>query len=271
MIIPTNVSLSLKAYNDAPLLPPPKMKFTTYCFLVLLVFIGCQSDRKLTFEPYTFENEACDDCPSVSIAIPKALGSSKISKTINTALDEQLIFLLSFDEETESTSLDDAMQSFKNGYLELQQLYTNESTPWEAKIDGKVTYEDADFITIELDAYLFSGGAHGYTSMQMLNFDKNKGVQLTNWELFKDLDGFRDYAEKMFRQKEKIPMDQPINHTGFMFEDDTFYLPENIGFIEDGLKLLYNPYEVSSYADGAIELLLPHKEVKKYMSVKSKS
>lgn len=247
------------------------MKFTPFYLIFFLIFFGCQSDQKLTFEPYVFVNEACDDCPSISIAIPKALGISKISKTINTALDEQLIFLLSFDEELEAASIDDAMQSFKNGYLELQQLYTDESTAWEAKIDGRITYEDANFITIELDAYLFTGGAHGYTSTQMLNFDKDKGVQLTNWELFKDLDGFRAYAEQKFRQKEAIPMGKPINYTGFMFEEDTFYLPENMGFTKDGLKLLYNPYEVASYADGTIELMLPHKEVKKYLSKKSKS
>lgn len=241
------------------------MKIIRYFSLIFLVFFGCQSDQKLTIEPYTFENEICDDCPLISLTIPKVLGVSKISKAINTSIEEQLIFLLSFEEETESASLEDAMQSFKNGYVELQQLYTNESTAWEAKIDGQVTYEDAHFITIELDAYIFTGGAHGYTSKQMLNFDKNKGVELTNWELFKDLDGFRSYAEKMFRQKKKIPIDKPINYTGFMFEDDAFYLPENMGFTKNGLKLLYNPYEVASYADGAIALMLPHKEIKKYL------
>lgn len=238
---------------------------------MLFVCFGCQGEHKITLQPDVFESEICDDCPAISITIPKALGISKISNAINTSLQEELIFLLSFDKEMEANSLEEAMQSFKNGYIELQQLYTNESVAWEAKVKGKATYEDANFITIELDAYLFTGGAHGYTSTQMLNFDKNKGIQLTNLELFKDLDGFREYAEKAFREKERIPIDEPINYTGFMFEEDSFYLPENIGFTKDGLKLLYNPYEVASYADGPIELVLPHAEVKKYLSKKSKS
>lgn len=238
---------------------------------MLLICFGCQSEHKITFEPFAFESEICDDCPSISIAIPNALGISKISKAINTSLEEELIFLLSFDEEMEATSLEDAMQSFKNGYIELQQLYNDETTVWEAKINGTITYEDANFITIELDAFLFTGGAHGFTSRQLMNFDKNKGIQLTNSELFKDLNGFRKYAENVFRQKEEIPTDQPINYTGFMFEGDSFYLPENIGFTKDGLKLLYNPYEVASYADGAIEIVLPHNEVNKYLSKKTKS
>jgi len=73
-----------------------------------------------------------------------------------------------------------------------------------------------------------------------LNFDKKKGLELENAELFKNSDNFQAFAEKMFRQKEAIPKDKSINYTGFMFEQDTFYLPENIGFTKEGLKLLYN-------------------------------
>lgn len=246
------------------------MKSTLYYFLVFLLLFGCQNDSKLTFEPYTFENESCEDCPEVSIAIPKALGSVKISKTINTALDEELISLLSFDDEVEITSIGDALISFKNGYLELQQLYDDEPTGWEAKVQGEISYEDANFITISLDSYLFTGGAHGYTSKIFLNFDKKKGNELENSELFKNEEDFRAFAEEMFRQKENIPKNKSINYTGFMFEQDSFYLPENIGFTKDGLKLLYNPYEVGSYADGAIELVLPHSEIKKYLAKKLK-
>ena len=74
----------------------------------------------------------------------------------------------------------------------------------------------------------------------------------------------------MFRQKEGIPKDKSINHTGFMFEQDSFYLPENMGFTKEGLKLLYNPYEVASYADGPIEFTLTHAEIKKYLAIQPK-
>ncbi|TFG74190.1 MAG: DUF3298 domain-containing protein, partial [Flavobacteriales bacterium] len=65
-----------------------------------------------------------------------------------------------------------------------------------------------------------------------------------------------------------IPLDKPINQTGLMFEQDTFYLPENIGFTKDGLQLLYNPYEVASYADGTIVLTLSYQEVGPFLSDK---
>ena len=241
----------------------------TYIIL-LLVLVGCQKENKLTFETLSLDETRCSECPNVEINIPKALENSKIAESINTAIDEEIIETLNYDDELEATSIKDAVQSFSNGYWELKKLYPEEATSWEAKIEGKVSYENADFISIELNSYIFTGGAHGYSSKHFLNFDKNKAKELENWEIFKDRKDFEQFAEQKFRNQEKIPLEGPINSTGFMFESDTFYLPENIGFTKEGIKLLYNPYEVASYADGPIVLTLPFTDLKPYL-VNSKS
>lgn len=241
----------------------------TYIIL-LLVLVGCQKENKLTFETLSLDETRCSECPNVEINIPKALENSKIAESINTAIEEEIIETLNYDDELEATSIKDAVQSFSNGYWELKKLYPEEATSWEAKIEGKVSYENADFISIELNSYIFTGGAHGYSSQHFLNFDKNKAKELENWEIFKDRKDFEQFAEQKFRNQEKIPLEGPINSTGFMFESDTFYLPENIGFTKEGIKLLYNPYEVASYADGPIVLTLPFTDLKPYL-VNSKS
>jgi hypothetical protein len=238
------------------------------CFILL---IGCNDDHKLTFEPLIVSDNDCTECPNISIEIPKALEQSKLTETINTALEEELISLLVFDDEIEASSISEAIQSFKNGYEELKKLYPDETTGWEAKISGVVSFEDKNMITIALNSYLFTGGAHGYNTRSFLNFNKRKGKEIENWELFKNQDHFENFAEAKFRIQEDIPQDNPINSTGFMFEQDEFYLPDNIGFTEKGLVLLYNQYEVASYADGAIELVLPYAEVKNYLAKKVKS
>jgi len=241
----------------------------TYIIL-LLALVGCQKENKLTFETVSLDETRCSECPNVGINVPKALENSKIATTINNAIDEEIIETLNYDDELEATSIKDAVESFSNGYWELKKLYPEEAIGWEANIEGKVTYEDDNFITLELNSYIFTGGAHGYSSRHFLNFDKKKGKELENWEIFKDRKDFEKFAEQKFRNQEKIPLDGPINSTGFMFERDLFYLPENIGFTEEGIKLLYNPYEVASYADGPIVLTLPFTDIKPYL-VKSKS
>ena len=247
------------------------MKTPFAYFLVVLLLLSCKNEEKLTFEPIDFQGNGCNGCPEISIKLPKALENGRINKTINTALTEEVISLLTFEDETEPTDIKEAIASFTKGYIDLKKIYPDEAQEWEAKINGEVTFEDARMITVQLTSYMFTGGAHGYGSTLFLNFDKEKGTELEDWELFTDREDFQKYAETKFRLQEAIPKDESINSTGFMFEQDSFYLPENIGFTQEGLKLLYNQYEVASYADGPVELTLPYKEVQKFLAQKIKS
>lgn len=247
------------------------MKTSITCLVLFLVLISCKKEDKLTFEPLVITQHECADCPEVSISIPNAIEQTKLTRTINRTLKEEIISLLLYDDDLEATTIEEAITSFTHGYTELREEYADETAQWEAKIDGEKVYEDDVLLTIELNTYLFTGGAHGYGSKRFLNFDKKKGTELENWQLFKDLENFQKYAETEFRIKESIPEGKPINSTGFMFERDSFYLPENIGLTKEGLKLLYNQYEVASYADGPIELTLPYSDVKKFLAAKIKS
>ncbi len=261
-------------HTIVPFILPQKqipMKFTFRIAIVFLLLLGCENEDKLTFTPLVLEQNDCDDCPVFSIQIPEAQGKTALALAINRAVEEEIIALLLFEEEEESNTMEDAMRSFKTGYTETKKRFSGENTPWEATIKGNVRYEDTTHLTVELTSYIFTGGAHGYNAHMFLNFDKKKGKEIEAWELFTDQEDFQNFAEQKFREKESIPADKSINHTGLMFEKDRFYLPENIGFTEQGIQLLYNPYEVASYADGPIVLTLPFEEVRPYLASPTKS
>lgn len=243
------------------------MKTRIIYLSVLLLSFGCKKDHRLTSEPTSITGNECSDCPVIQVSIPTALGKTKIDNSVNTALREEVIAILNFDEETAASTIENAISSFSAAYYDLKEKYTDESTTWEAKIEGNLTYEDENILTIKLDSYLFTGGAHGYSTSRFLNFDKKKGQELERSELFKDMDAFQDFAEEKFRLREQIPETDPINSTGFMFEGDSFYLPQNIGYTQNGLQLFYEQYEVASYADGPITLTFPYIEIEKFMQV----
>lgn len=241
----------------------------TYLFLLVLL-IGCKNEHQLTLVPKKFSGEACSGCPQVSIDVPQVAEKSKLAENINTCISKEITTILLFGETegSKTYTIEKAIESFADAHKEITQLYEDENDAWEAKIEGKVTYEDKNTLTLILNSYLFTGGAHGYQSIRFLNFDKKTGKELENWQIFSNKDAFKSLAEKAFRKVEGIPVDEPINSTGFMFERDSFYLPENIGFTQDGIKLLYNQYEVASYADGPIEIILPYKEAQKFLKSK---
>ncbi len=244
------------------------MKLSPFALILLLLFIitACEEETTLVMEPVVYTNSPCASCPNVSIQYPKALEDTKLSRAINTAIEEEIIGLLTFADSLEVTNLDEAITSFTQGYAELKEVYPDETIPWEANIQAEVSFENRQVLSIKLDSYLFTGGAHGYAATRFLNFDMDKGQEIDTQTLFKDLLAFRSYAESKFRKQEEIPEEAPINSTGFMFELDTFYLPENIGLTPKGILLLYNQYEVASYADGQIELLIPFREAKKFVT-----
>lgn len=235
-----------------------------------MLVLGCKKKDELSYKPLSFKSEKCAECPKVTIDIFDFKDESSISTTINNSLRKEVIKQLLYDDEIEVATIDEAIISFKNGYLDLKKMYADETVGWEATIKGEVLFENKDILSIQLETYIFTGGAHGYSATRLLNFDKKKGDQLENWQLFKDKEGFEHFAELKFRIQEDIPQNSYINSTGFMFEDEQFYLPNNIGFTKKGLELVYNQYEVASYADGPIIMVLPYLEIQNYLAIDTK-
>nr|WP_299386745.1 DUF3298 and DUF4163 domain-containing protein [Allomuricauda sp.] len=241
------------------------MKKLFFALLTLLMCLGCETDHKLTFEPHQVSEQTCENCPNIQIEIVKAMDGSSLGKTINNSVEEEIIALLSFDDAEGVDSMSKAIASFSKSFQELQEKFPDETVGWEAKIDCEVAYEDENILTLILGAYTFTGGAHGYSSTTYLNFDKVKAEEMDNWELFDDEEGFTNYAETKFRIQEAIPQDDNINATGFMFEGDVFHLSDAMGYTPDGLQLIYNQYEIASYADGPKVLTIPFAEANKYL------
>ena len=242
------------------------MKKFTFCLLLLLV-IGCEKQEKLTFETVPIENGDCTNCPRVSITSIKALNENQVAQTINTALREEIIDALSFSDENTASTIEGAMDSFIGEYRKMKSEFPDMASlsEWEAEINAQVIYDAHNLVTIQLNGYTYTGGAHGYGYTKYLNFDKDKGLELDNGQLFKDQAGFTSLAETIFRNEQNIPQGGDINSTGFMFEKNQFHLADNIGFTPDGLQMIYNQYEVASYADGPIVLTISFDEANAYL------
>lgn len=241
------------------------MKKSFYLLFVLVFSLGCENEHKLTFSPTQFTGKDCADCPKIEINLLEALDETGLANAINSALREEVIALLSFDEEEDIDQVEKAIASFTRSFQELKTKFPDETIGWEAKIDVDIAFEDSAMLTLVLNAYTFTGGAHGYSSTTFLNFDKIKGEEVENWELFGNQEGFQKFAETKFRLQEDIPQDDNINATGFMFDGDAFHLAENMGYTKEGMQLIYNQYEIASYADGPKILVLPFAEINKYL------
>lgn len=232
--------------------------------LLLLLFgiWGCATESEFTWLIREYEGEKCAACPIISVSIPEAADTTGLALTINRSIQEEVITALDFDDAYPVRNIQEAMDSFGVAFRDLKAQFPDEQMDWEAQIVGEVTYEDARVISIKLDTYTFTGGAHGLSFSHYLNFDKAAGEEHNVLVFFSNVDGLEKMAESEFRKRQQIPLNLGINDTGFMFEGDQFYLPENMGFTFQGLELIYNTYEVASYADGEIRFTLPWDQIK---------
>lgn len=248
------------------------IKNTLYLFVCVLVFASCKSDRKqvaLTFEAKTFTekaNDTCElrnfDCTVIQLEVLEATGDKDVADKINHTLREHLVLAVSTEEEPEVRAPQQMAKDFVAQQKRVAEKFQTD-WPWYALVNQSIYFQSDSLVSIGVDTEVMTGGAHGYSATSFFNFDPQTGEKLSHDELFKE--GFKDYVEGVFREQEEIAEGDPINSTGFWFEDDKFSLPINVGFEEDKVILIYNPYEIASYADGEFYLELPKNEVSEYI------
>jgi hypothetical protein len=258
------------------------MRKYTYLLFAAVLLMACGKEKNEKAEtPDTsiaFKTEkhtkktslpCSDPCANVSIEIPVAQGSSVASDSINKTVFNTIRKIIFFGEKPYTATTYDALNdSFIGSYEELKKEFPEDMIGWEGKVKGSIDYQSDKVLNIKLNHYTFTGGAHGYEGNTSLLFNPETGKILKYSDIFNDEAAFKAFAEKKFRAKFKIPEGKNINATGLMFENDTFGLPLNIFFRENGLLLYYNTYEVASHVEQQKELLLPYSEIEQFLKVK---
>lgn len=237
-----------------------------------IVLNGCTKEP-ITFTYKTYEKKTtlpCQDgCTTTKVTIPIAHHSEIIADSINNKVFSVVKEIVYFGEKAyPSKDYNGLLTSFINSYEELSKDFPEYDMPWEATIEGKIIHQTENLINIEMNHYSFTGGAHGYGGLRSILIDAKTGKSITNAHLFYDVKGFEQLAEQKFRKRFEIPSKDPINSTGLWFKNEKFHLPDNIFYNKKGLLLYYNQYEIASYAEGPIALLLPYQEVEGWLKLK---
>ena len=226
---------------------PIKRLKTIVFILTIGLFFSCEEEVNLAFSEINILEE---EETSVEINIPIAEGDEMISKNINSALESFTNNALNIDSsndvqdtfEESISQFNTSYSTFKNQMAEELQL---ELTPWEAGVDGEVTYQSNRVISIAMSTYLNTGGIHGTSKVSFLNFDAITGKQLHYDDFIKDKDELKKFL-KFYFEKE-------VESISF----DDFKLPETIGLSDEGVIILYNVNEIPSYTDQLTEFVVP--------------
>lgn len=146
--------------------------------------------------------------------------------------------------------------------------YDSEATPhnfiYDESFQSKMIFH---ILAIQVNKNSFTGGAHGTYSTKNFNYDINSNKRLKLKDVFTNVDSLYKVAENKFRTVYKVPQGAKINSSGFQFPEDKFELTENFLIENDGITLLWNPYEIAAYSYGQISLKLKYKEVNDLLKI----
>ncbi|PKA83061.1 uncharacterized protein DUF3298 [Ulvibacter sp. MAR_2010_11] len=247
-----------------------------FAVLFVVISVSCSKEVPLQFASETItesELEICKEvsCPEVTVSYVESVGDPVISEKINSKINDFIISSLYIgDEETppKAGTISEAIAAFIKMYRTHSAEFPDMATEYFAEVTITENYMSDDLISLEMRNYLFTGGAHGYGSTHFMNIDPKTGEEISTEALFKDLQGFTRFAEEKFREAHELATNETINTSGFWFDNDTFTLPETIGFTKETVILLYNQYDIASYASGPIELEISREEAKPFLKVK---
>lgn len=235
----------------------------SFILIISLFLASCNDDMKLNFE--TQHIEKSEDA-SIAINYPKAIGTKAVAQKINQHIEHVIANEMNMAETPENNiSVAEAILQFDNEYKTFKQDFEDTNQKWEVKVNGNVLYKSAEVISISLQSYIDTGGAHGNSTVTYLNFNPETGAVLTQTDLIGNQSKFKTVAEKAFKEQTK-PKDQDETFEDFFFGED-FQLPANIGFTSNGLVLLYNNYEIAAYTQGVTKVVIAYDELKGLLKV----
>jgi hypothetical protein len=239
------------------------LKKASLIILFFTLLISCKKEVKVDFSEEIIETS---EGAEIALNFPKADGTEDITNRINQTLENYIIKQINVSENEDTNGdLYDAIAKFNYEYKSFKNDFPDASQQWEAFIDGEVTYRSPEIISIAITSYLDTGGAHGNSSVRFFNFNPLTGEELQTPDLVSNIQGLTEVIKNKLITE--IKTEAEISDMEDVFFGKDFQLPETLGYSDEGLIVLYNPYEIATYAQGIVEFTIPFEAINSFLKI----
>ncbi|HPM29674.1 MAG TPA: DUF3298 domain-containing protein [Chryseolinea sp.] len=253
------------------------MKLVSSVVVLSALLYSCNAKKEekavaVSYEMKTFRLESKGGCSTDSLTcayfevnypvfsgLPQAALDSlsiEIAKSVSTGNPE--IDSISFQKDGEAF-----ISEFEDFVAE-----SSESTmgwSFDAKIDISIIGDS--LISLVATNESFAGGAHGSYETYFINVDPNTGKHIVLSDLLKP--GYEGVllkaGEEAFRNTLELPDSVTYSDEGYEFPNDVFQLNSNYGFTNEGIRFVFNAYEVAPYVLGAQDFVIPYDRIKDWI------
>jgi hypothetical protein len=245
-------------------------------FLTLFFFAACKNETPkapaadLRISEQAEELKKCvrdSNCVEVSFTLPQLeggpnatatkiindslkaaiLGSNRASYTLRQAIDSTMQQMLA-DLKQQLTDMDDPQSTM--GYYE--------------QAEGKIIWSSPKVVSAAFSYSYYTGGAHGMYGTDLVTYDLHSGKEYKITDLIKDTTALRPLLEAKILTQKRSEDNTIATLKDMLFEPDSpLQLPVNVCVVKEGLRFVYNPYEIMAYAYGQSDVTLTWEELGK--------
>ena len=121
----------------------------------------------------------------------------------------------------------------------------------------QVRWQSTRVLTVELETSSFTGGAHGDYAATLRSYDLRTGAPIPVTAMVRDTAALVPMLEAGFARAKADSGTAPPPLRELLYpEVQRLPVSGHAGIVADGIRFLYNPYEVASWAVGRTDILL---------------
>jgi len=160
---------------------------------------------------------------------------------------------------------DDYVQDKKQEFInDIKEVETDSDFKYEFTSDYNITQME-DTIGVHMIIYEYTGGAHYIRYDKSYYYNEEDDCLVTIMDFLdneKSLDKLANlayYYVMKYSDESNLGFDKDMAKSGLEADSNNF---EYFNFIDEGLELMFPPYQVAYYAAGEVKIVIPYSELK---------
>ena len=182
-----------------------------------------------------------NDIVDIKINFPQIEGGIKkeILDKVNKDIEE---YSMNFKNDIEKIAKEHSEDAKKLGY---------KINPYVGENDYNISYNCNNILSIPINYYQYTGGAHGMTYKVSFNYDLNTGDKIKLSSLFEPGFNYKEYINNVIMDTIKKNPDNYFKEEFKGIKDDQdFYVSK------DGIVIYFQSYDIAPYATGIPEFII---------------
>lgn len=244
------------------------MRFAIFSAISLLFLLSACKNETSSSAPLTVtmteaKSKKCvldTVCAEIELAYP-VLNGGRNPKAVQAINDTILSFVYMVIGGDPKLPLPQAFDSAMNNlHLMLQdqvEMMPDFTMGFANELTSKTLFQNEKVISFELSNYSFTGGAHGNYGSALFSFLLGNGKIVDLTDIIPDTTALQPMIEKAFVASKNAEAGEQYTLEDLVFpESIPLPLPLQWCVVKEGVRFVYNPYEVAPYAVGQSDFVL---------------